>query len=97
MKILCTNFHASIMKCTNLIFFAAKQPDYDDANRRPNFAEVIELLNQPEFKILKWSERDTEAYEKGKTVGAPLECGEYLYSDLQRTYQDENLRPVPFL
>ena len=29
MKILCTNFHASIIKCTNLIFIAAKQPDYD--------------------------------------------------------------------
>ena len=28
MKILCTNVHASIMKCTNLIFIAAKQPDY---------------------------------------------------------------------
>ena len=29
MKILCTNFYASIIKCTNLIFFAAKQPDYN--------------------------------------------------------------------
>ena len=30
MKILCTNFYASIIKCTNLIFIAAKQPDYKD-------------------------------------------------------------------
>ena len=31
MKILCTNFHASIIKCTNFILFAAKQPDYEYA------------------------------------------------------------------
>ena len=31
MKILCTNFHASIIKCTNLMVFAAKLPDYAES------------------------------------------------------------------
>ena len=58
-----------------------------DAQCRPDFYKVHTLLNIPEFKVLKWSAEDVAAFSEGsRTLGAPLEEGEALFTDLQKTY-----------
>ena len=67
-----------------------------DAKSRPKFVDVIKVLNQPDFKLLKWSPEDLEAYsEEMRTVGSGLENGMALYTKLQQTYKGVTL--VPFL
>ena len=54
---------------------------------RPSFPEIQVDLQRPDFKILTWTSEDVTAYsEQARTLGAPLEAGEKLYTDIQNTY-----------
>ena len=67
-----------------------------DADTRITSPDIIKLLNQPDFKILKWSAEDLAAYSAAaRTVGSPVDDGKLLFTDLQKTYEQEPL--VPFL
>ena len=67
-----------------------------DVNYRPKFVEVIKILNQPELKLLRWSQEDLQSYdEQATTLGTPLSCGRYLFTELQQAYKEETL--VPYL
>ena len=49
--------------------------------------KIVVALQQPDFKILSWSPKDTHSLsENAKCLGAPLAEGECLYKTLQRTY-----------
>ena len=54
---------------------------------RPTFPYIQVELQRPDFKLLTWMAEDVAAYtEETRTLGAPLEAGEQLYTDIQKTY-----------
>ena len=54
---------------------------------RPTFTDVVVLLQRPDFQLLWWSEEDKTAYnEKARALGGPVEDGEEMYTELQKTY-----------
>ena len=58
-----------------------------ECSNRPKFACVLQSLQHPDFKLLKWTAEDVSAYsEQARTLGAPLEAGEELYQELQNMY-----------
>ena len=49
--------------------------------------KIVVALQQPDFKILKWSLKDTRNLsENAMRLGAPLAEGECLFKSLQCTY-----------
>ena len=54
---------------------------------RPAFPDIQTVLQRPDFKLLTWTAEDVAAYAKeARTLGAPLEAGEELYTDIQNCY-----------
>ena len=55
---------------------------------RPKLCHTLVSLQQPDFRILKWSEEDlaTCNSEKAKVLGSPIDEGFCLYKDLQSAY-----------
>ena len=54
---------------------------------RPSFSVMFLELQHPDFKLLTWTAEDVAAYtEQARTLGAPLEAGEELYTDIQKMY-----------
>ena len=54
---------------------------------RPTFPDIQVDLQRPDFKLLTWTPEDVAAYtEQARTLGAPLEAGGKLYTDIQKTY-----------
>ncbi|CAI8032558.1 Ephrin type-A receptor 8 (Fragment), partial [Geodia barretti] len=53
---------------------------------RPTFPDIQTVLQRPDFKLLTWTAEDVAAYtEEARTLGAPLEAGEELYTEMQKT------------
>ena len=54
---------------------------------RPSFSVMFLELQHPDFKLLTWTAEDVAAYtEQARTLGAPLEAGGELYTDIQKMY-----------
>ena len=67
-----------------MVFKCCRNPE---AASRPSFCDFINELQRPDFKILKWSEKDKAvSSEKAMTLGAPIEEGASLFEDLQYIY-----------
>ena len=65
-----------------VLFKRNPEPDH-----RPTFPEILVGLQRPDFKLLTWTAEDVAAYtEEARTLGAPLEAGEELYTDIQKLY-----------
>ena len=65
-------------------FVCGRNPEPES---RPTFPDILTVLQRPDFKLLTWTAEDVVAYtEEARTLGAPLEAGEELYTDIQRTY-----------
>ena len=70
---------------------------HSDASNRPSFSSIFQKLDHSDSNSLIWSELGKGIHpEKGKGInpqaavlGAPLEAGEQLYTDLQDYYLDE--------
>ena len=63
---------------------SSRNPESDS---RPTFPEIQVELQRPDFKLLTWTAEDVAAYtEETRTLGAPLEAGEELYTDIQKSY-----------
>ena len=61
-----------------------------EATLRPPFCGIVIELQQPDFKILKWSDKDKSIYsEKAMTLGSPIKEGASLFKDLQCTYLEK--------
>ncbi len=57
---------------------------------RPAFTNILTSLQRPDYQLLKWRAEDVVAgSEAAKLLGAPLEEGEGLYTELQKTYVDK--------
>ena len=64
--------------------FLYRHPTADD---RPTFSEITQGLLKSDFHLLKWSEEDISTHSKEvRTLGARLQLGRALYTELQRTY-----------
>ncbi|XP_065899793.1 uncharacterized protein [Dysidea avara] len=60
---------------------------HPDPRSRPQFGQITKLLAGNGNYLLGWSDEDKQvAGEDGMKLGAPLECTENLYYDLQTTY-----------
>ena len=54
---------------------------------RPTFTNILVSLQRPDFQLLKWTPEDIATInESARILGAPLEEGECLYTELQNTY-----------
>ena len=52
-----------------------------------SFGAMVLELQHPDFKLLTWTAEDVAAHnEQARTLGAPLEAGENLYTDIQKRY-----------
>ena len=66
------------------LIFHCRNPEPD---LRPEFTDVLLDLMRPDFKLLTWTAEDVAAHnEQARTLGAPLEAGENLYTDIQKRY-----------
>lgn len=71
---------------------------HSDTDSRLTFVDAIKLLNQPDFKLLRWSPEDLEAYsEEARTISSSVSTGRYLFTELQKTYLEESFVLVPYL
>ena len=57
-----------------------------DKSGRPQFREIVETLSQPESLLLHIPEEVTRGHPQASVLGAPLEAGRNLYTELQNTY-----------
>ena len=54
---------------------------------RLTFSDIQTVLQRPDLKLLTWMAEDVAAYtEEARILGAPLEAGEELYTEIQKTY-----------
>lgn len=54
---------------------------------RPTFKDIINILLTEEDRVLQIPVSDASTHESAIILGAPLEAGVYMYTDLQRRYQ----------
>ena len=47
------------------------------------------MLGHLDSDLLSWTEKDKAAHPRAASLGAPLEAGDELYTDLQDYYLDE--------
>ena len=60
---------------------------HPEADQRPNFGDIVQQLQKPDFHILKWSAEDKNLCSKeAQTLGSPLHLGKELYKDQQGLY-----------
>ena len=57
-----------------------------EKSARPQFREIVETLSQPESLLLRIPEEVSEGHPQASVLGAPLEAGRNLYTELQNTY-----------
>ena len=56
------------------------------ARERPSFHDITLLLDQNEAVVLEIPQEDLSSHPKAGELGASLEAGKNLYSELQNTY-----------
>ena len=56
-----------------------------DKSGRPQFREIVQTLSQSEDELLFIPEEVTRGHPQASILGAPLEAGRDLYTQLQNT------------
>ncbi|KAL5473077.1 hypothetical protein EMCRGX_G027518 [Ephydatia muelleri] len=72
--------------CPRAIYDLMIQCWHPSNSERPIFVSVHQTLSLMDTKLLKWSPEDRGSHSQATVLGAPLECGQDLYQDLQRKY-----------
>ena len=63
---------------------------HPDRSSRPDFRMLLTQLQRPDFKMLKWSEKDILAIgTEAAMLGAALDKATEVYKDLQEQYRAE--------
>ena len=57
-----------------------------DKSSRPQFTDIVHTLSQSEDQLLYIPEVVTRDHPQAAILGAPLEAGRNLYTQLQNTY-----------
>ena len=80
------------MCCYNLIIKLALNPlcvyRHPETVLRPAFRDILLTLVGSEVVVLNIPEEDSSTNPLAGVLGAPLEAGENMYSELQRRYVD---------
>ena len=77
-------FLAIVRRLVVYYFVFCRHPD---PRSRPQFGQITNLLSGSSGYLLGWSDKDKQiGSEDAAKLGAPLESGYYLYSDLQQKY-----------
>ena len=63
---------------------------HPDKHARPTFTQLLEALHYSEVRLLSWSEKDLSIHPQAAMLGAPLEAGENLYTELQIIYLESH-------
>ena len=58
---------------------------HPEPSGRPDFANVLVVLQQPDFQLLGWSPDDA-CDVRARTLGSPLDTTAELYKELKDTY-----------
>ena len=78
------------MKCQLLydvrIFHSPVLYRNSDKSARPQFREIVQTLSQSEDELLFIPEEVTRGHPQASILGAPLEAGRDLYTQLQNAY-----------
>ena len=84
-QLLVSNKGTKILFYFSEAFYCTRNPE---PMCRPTFPEIQVELQRPDFKLLTWTAEDVAAYsEEARTLGAALEDGEELFTDIQETYK----------
>ena len=77
--------YLSLLLCnTDVVQCIYRNPQ---AESRPSFPEVQVALHRPDYELLTWTDKDMTAHtNEARTVGAALEDGEELFTELQKSY-----------
>ena len=57
-----------------------------DSHNRPQFRDIHQILSQNDEHVLKIPDKDLQTHSQAGVLGAPLEAGENMYIDIQKTY-----------
>ena len=72
--------------CPLLIYQAMIQCWNKDSHNRPQFRDIHLILSQNDEHVLKIPDKDLQTHSQAGVLGAPLEAGENMYIDIQKTY-----------
>ena len=75
------------------ISFHTSQSRHPKPLFRPTFKDIISILLADESRILQIPVSDASTHESAIILGASLDAGKYMYTDLQRRYQQAR-RPL---
>ena len=59
---------------------------HPESSERPSFRDIVLTLASGEKNVLNIPEEDSSTNPLAGVLGAPLEAGENMYSELQRRY-----------
>ena len=79
-----TSLLSMLFHLIHIISLSCRHPE---PQSRPSFSDVTAFLSQPESALLMWSEEDRAVHPNAATLGAELQEGHTLYTDLQNTYK----------
>ena len=61
---------------------------HEESARRPVFSAIVTMLNHDNAQLLHWSEEDlSQSSLEARALGAPKDCADKLYKDLQNSYK----------
>ena len=72
--------------CPRAIYDLMIQCWHPSKSERPSFVSVHQTLSLSDTKLFKWLPEDRGSHSQATVLGAPLECGQDLYQDLQKKY-----------
>ena len=58
---------------------------HPEASKRPKFADILVVLQQPDFMLLQWDPEEA-VDERARTLGSQLDDTVELYKALRDTY-----------
>ena len=59
---------------------------HPERDRRPTFAILVTSFSQSDSSLINWSRVDTECHPQAGILGASLEAGRHMFTDLQSMY-----------
>ncbi|XP_019850411.1 PREDICTED: uncharacterized protein LOC100638128 isoform X2 [Amphimedon queenslandica] len=73
--------------CSRQVYEIMIQCWHPETSQRPSFIDLVTRLSQSDYSLIKWSQDDKSANPQSVVlVGANIEAGQYLFTDLQCMY-----------
>ena len=59
---------------------------HPEKSSRPSFSSLYQTLNREFASLLEWTDEDSQCHPQASLLGAELDAGKDLYSELQWAY-----------